>query len=743
MSSSHDAANPTAVETDDNAPERPTTSRRRSKVKKKTRKNAYLGLRKRASKDVWRKYADLLAETASTTGLHTAEKYNATQNGIVIWSPHEKELLFNALDRKGKNGIAEIAMAVGSKSELEVQEHLRLLHMGLERQHLRDRHSRTIILGDVPAATEIRADCDRVLDGYAELLRLEEQYLEDINGRKRHHDAWLIDREKAEEIEEDLEKYNNDDENDGGERSKDPEGRPEGRTADQEDAEQSENTEEDTMANSTIHQTAELLHLEKWIRLSERFFMNPGGRRLEDNWNNIAYADETPSLTADAFVDFYSLALSLTRRIVHSTLFFAMSRLRRMRNSGHRKAKLVKTRDVRAALGVLGMKQKTKPFWIGLARRCSLDVVDARHVKGWKSVSLDHNQVEDYLSGGVKYATNSEAENVRETDNDNDDDNGDDDSVLSDVRSSPERILQEEPLYLSHEDEHAEMLDRKATKVEENHLYQLLEHAIPSDLDPNTNPEESEDSTEPPRRPKGERKSKEDLVDWRDRTLYQSEWEEYGRGIFDIHDDIAQHRRKRRRIAQDEPSRFASPVSEPSVSTSESSDGDIEVDRDGTDTQDVVDSTIKYDSQNEHDENFDDEPLALHDQAVESESDSDQESKPVPSPSQSPRHGPDSDYDQESKPVPSPSQSSRDSGSDDDQESKSVPGSSQSRKDGSESNHETGSEDYEEQKQELPSNIEDGFKRDASSEHSDSETKASPWSRDIPFGQHPTNPGYL
>lgn len=740
MSSNHEAANPTAVETpQDNAPERQNTTRRRSKAKKKTRKSAFVALRKRVSKDVWRKYADILAETASTSGFDTAEKYNATQNGIVIWSPHEKELLFNALDRKGKNGISEIATAIGSKSELEVQEHLKLLHTGLERQHLRDRHSRTIILGDVPAATEIRMDCDRVLDGYAELLRLEEQYLEDINGRKRHQDAWLIDREKAEEVDEELEEYEGHDDNDE-ERTEDPEKR----TSDQEDAEQSENTGE-TMANSTIHQTAELLHMEKWVRLSERFFMNPGGRRLEDNWNNIAYAGETPSLTADAFVDFYSLALSVTRRIVHSTLFFAMSRLRRMRNSGHRKAKLVKTRDVRAALGVLGMKQKTKSFWIGLARRCSLDVVDARHVKGWKSVSLDHNQVEDYLSGGVKYATTStEAENTRESDNDNDNDN-DDDSVLSDVRSSPEKIPEEEPLYLSHEDEHAETLDQKSTRLEENHLYQLLEHPIPSDLDPNINPEEN---TELPQRPKGERKTREELADWRDRTLYQSEWEEYGHEVFDIRDDIAQNRRKRRRIAQDEPSRFASPVSVTSIHSPEGSAREITVDRDDKDTQGVVDSsTVKYEAQNEYGEDFDDEVMDLQDQAVESESDHDQESKPVPSPSQSPRGESESsddlmdmhdktvesesDHDQESKPVPNPTQSPRDDfESEHDQDRKPVPSQSQSPKGDSESDHEIGSEDYQEHNQE--SDMEDEFKHYDSSEYSDSETKAS-LSNGIPF----------
>ena len=597
-------------------------ARRKSRAAKRTRENAFWDLRRQLSRESVGAYANLLAEMNAPGESNTTEKkYNTTQNGIVIWTPQEKGLLFNGLDKKGKNGIKEIAVTIGSKSELEVQDYLRLLHRGLERQHLRDRHTRTVILGDVPAAAEVREGFDRVLDRYAELSRLEEQYLENVDGRKRHYDAWVIDWQKAEEIEEELEEMADDDEKDDRENSGNKEEanaeNAEGGTKDVQDEEEEEQSEQSAeeeeekpqiiATNPTVHLTSTLLNMEKWIRLSERFFMNPGGRRLEDNWKNIAYPGENPSLTADAFADFYALTVSVTRRIIHSTLFFAMSRLRRMRDTGHRKAKVVKSRDVRTALDVLNMKQSNSDFWIRLARRCSLDVVDSRHRKGWKSTPMDHNAVEDYLSGVISddniAANPTEAENGIEKDTDEDNN-----SVISDVRSSPGPIPEEEQLYLSFEDEHAETLDRKASALEEHRLCHLLNHPTPSDLDPTIKLEDNEE----PRRPTGERKTKEDLVDWRDRTLYRSEWEEYGNEMFDVHEDIAEDRRKRRRIIREEPTRLPSPVSVPSTPTPTPENLDESL---ATDTD--VGHAVKHEARNGSEDDLDESVGLYEDEDVD------------------------------------------------------------------------------------------------------------------------------
>ncbi|KAF7176051.1 hypothetical protein CNMCM7691_001226 [Aspergillus felis] len=465
-------------------------------------------------------YSAEFAEAANNTvpSIVGSENYNPTQNGVAIWTSQEKEILFSMLDRKGGNGVAEIAQAVGSKSELEVQEHLKLLHKGLERQHVRDSHSRTIVLGEVPAALEISQECSKALDNYAELLSLEEQRAEDVVGRKLHQNVWIVDREIAEMVQEQLEER-----------------------------------DETPLPGSSVYVTAELFNINKWIRLSERFFMNAGGPRLEDNWLNVACADETPSITADALADFYALAVSVTRRLVHSTLFFAMSRLRNMRETGNRKARIVRSRDVKTALNVLNMPQDRSDFWVGLARRCSLQVADLRHKKGWQSELMDYDEVEDILSGKVpvdesldtRSASRRRSESRAPHGTIEDDDNESDVySSASSILSSPETTPIDEPS-VDLEEEHAEMIDQMNNASEEMRIWNLMGQPVPSGISSLASNTEQGSKL---RKPIGERKTKEDLVNWRDRTLYRSDWEEYGHEVHDLYEDLSENRRKRRRI---------------------------------------------------------------------------------------------------------------------------------------------------------------------------------------------------
>ncbi|RAK97904.1 uncharacterized protein BO80DRAFT_427761 [Aspergillus ibericus CBS 121593] len=477
-------------------------------------------------------YSDVLAKTteghAPVPATIGGENYRATQNGIVTWTPKEKEVLYAVLDRKGKDGIQEISRQLGTKSELEVQEHLKLLHAGLERQHLKDRHTRTVILGDVPAAAEISEECCDALDPYAELAALEEQLAEDVAGKQKHHDLWIIDRKTAEEL---------------------------GREIKSQGA--------DPGANSSAHLTAELLNVKKWIRLSERFFMNFGGTRLEDNWANVAFAGETPSMTADALADFYALTVSLTRRLVQSTLFFAMSRRRNMRQTGNEKANVVRSRDVQTAVDVLNMQRGHSDFWVGLARRCSLRVEDSRHRKGWKAVHMEHDEVEDILSGQVPFETETgersvskgrPASRAEHTDfEDEDSDEIEPSSPVSSVPSSPlSSPLEEEPM--DPEDDHAEQVDEQMSRLEEVDLWKLIGQS-PQALEAQLQADEARGAHR--RKPTGERKTMGDLVDWRDRTFYRNEWEEYGHDIVNLYDELSENRRKRQRVdkqADEQPS---------------------------------------------------------------------------------------------------------------------------------------------------------------------------------------------
>ncbi|KAJ0415721.1 hypothetical protein BJY00DRAFT_292974 [Aspergillus carlsbadensis] len=449
--------------------------------------------------------------------------FTKTQNGIVIWTTEEKQLLYQALDRKGINGIHDIAAAIGSKSDLEVQEYLRLLEKGLRRQHVRDARLRTAVLGDIPAAAEISDQCRESLDQHAELLCLAEQAEEDIEGKLRHGRQWIVDQEIAEQLDS---TFGNEDE--------------ELPAVDTEPAAplsplQSLNETEPT---SALKAPAEFFNMTKWIILSERLFMNFGGPRLGDNWVNVAFEKETPSITADAFTIFHDIARALTRRLVHATHFFARSRVQKYANSTRPPARVVTASDVRRAALTLNMKTDSSDFWVGLSRRCSLDVVDERHKRGWNPVSLDHDEVEDLLSRrelpGEPYKTD----------------------ILSPLprrRSSgaPSGMFVDSLDLEGSEDEqaeeHAEAIDRQNSAVDELRCWTVLGKSPPETLETQL----SDNGI--PRKPTDKRKSMEELIDWRERTLPRNDWEVYGHETENINREF-HSRHKRPRLATLSPS---------------------------------------------------------------------------------------------------------------------------------------------------------------------------------------------
>ncbi|PYH48905.1 uncharacterized protein BP01DRAFT_353211 [Aspergillus saccharolyticus JOP 1030-1] len=541
-------------------------------------------------------YADVLRQLTSDNSFDSAdpdtERHNSTQDGVVIWSPQEKDILYRVLERKGKEGIREAARALGSKSEIEVQEHLQLLHSSFQRRHLEAGHSRAILLADVPAAAEIGEECHAVLENYAELLRLEEQQEEDVAGRQKHHNFWIINQRSAAYLDSqaktakidsrpkarELSHHNTTNASDqisekaNGHAAKDME---KGSSA------QLDTQGADSHNYSSVHLTAGLFRMENWVRLSERLFMNFGSTRLDDNWHHLSFADENPSLTADAFADFYALAVSLTRRLVQSSLFFAEARLRKWRDAGQERALEVKSRDVRTALDVLNINRNSSEFWVGLARRLSLDVVDNRHVKDWKSIQMDYDEVEDILSGRLPLPTQpgsisrsvSRARGGIEVADEHDSDSGSTIEHLVSGQPAPSSFMDEDPV--DSEDDYAEYVDKEASRTEESNLWKLIGRPHPRTTSRVPGHDEVEGVNESDllsmkpesrKRPFGERKSMEDLLDWRDRLQYRSEWEEYGHEVFDLQDEILENRRKRRRHEHED-----SPSSSPALVDSDDS----------------------------------------------------------------------------------------------------------------------------------------------------------------------------
>lgn len=494
-------------EDDEQLSETPVTPR----ASRGTRARALKALRSSSSKDSIDSYVKLFQETYQKA--ETDETFNTTQDGVVTWTPQEKRILFDVLARKGRNGLREISATIGSKSELEVQEYLRLLQKGVRRQHFNDGHSRAAVLGDIPAAAEISQKCCELLDQPAELICLEEQRVEDNVGRRKYANTWIIDEEVAGELENE---HAENDQNDGSSE------------IDQGVLHKAGFQDRAPSSTPSLSPAATLFKLINWITLSERLFMNFGAERLEDNWVNLAFKDESPSMTADVATQFHEIAFNLTRRLIHAAHFFAASRVRRSGTANRPSATVVKVSDVRSAARTLNMMADSSEYWIGLARRCSLEVEDSRHLKGWDSIPLDHDEVEALLSQNelptepYEISTSNHLPRERSS------------SVAS--TGSADSLREESS---DSEDEHAEAVDRQQSSAEELLCWTALgQTPVTSELDSR--------NQEIPPRPAGKRKTTEELVDWRDRTLYRSEWEEFDCESKDLESEFESQRKKRR-----------------------------------------------------------------------------------------------------------------------------------------------------------------------------------------------------
>ncbi|KAJ5603214.1 hypothetical protein N7537_006170 [Penicillium hordei] len=484
--------------------------------------------------------------------------YQVSQHGSMVWTPTEKEVFFNALDRKGKSGIKEIAAAVGTKSELEVMEYIRFLHKALAAQYASDVHlERMPVLSDVAAATEISQECCGLLEEYADVLSLKESLIEARAGTQQHGDNWILTQASAQALA--------DGDNDG--------------------------------VRGALRLAADLLNIPYCIRLSYVLFMNLGGTQAENNWWNLAKRKDlitayghTPSMTADTAVDFYSLTVSVTRRLVQSSLFFAMSRLRSSNRSGNDRKGYVRTQDVRAAIEVLNMKH-CRPNFVDIARRNETVLEDINNRKGWVPTLFTYEEAEEiidrhewtrYRKDGSMY-------------NENDEEDSEDDAIIDDEigmevnnqeaglkpmpepepplesesesesepepepEFEPESDLDSEPedfdnhplptrepsempppvvlpdeLEMDPEEEEADIADQNASHGEEANFLTLMDQPVPPVLDEPMKAEEPDDET----KQLPERRIREDISNWRDRTVYRSEWEEYGYDFADLKEDM-------------------------------------------------------------------------------------------------------------------------------------------------------------------------------------------------------------
>ncbi|KAK3709379.1 hypothetical protein LTR37_010940 [Vermiconidia calcicola] len=497
-----------------------------------------------------------------------AELLPPSQTGGSLWTSAEKETFFSALVLRGTDNLAGISNAIGTKSEAEVRRYLLLLRSdeagGVQSKYM----STAFNLADIPAAYEIQNHCETALDSAADALAdYVYQHEMDLE-RQTFGDHWLIDKDTAADIEENLpqtvlvsaiEDPGQDSPN-GSNHEKDAQGEivgnegPAGKTG---VVDRSQHQDDHTMPSVP---SAELLSPEIFCQLSCSVFMN-NGTELSNNWHNVGSSDgasSTPAMFRSAFDDFHTVVIDITRSIVQASIFQAMTRLRAREES--RPALLVTEEDVKIATELLGLDTDWKKYWATAARRSGVDVYsESRRFQdgrpGTKNgVKLTYEEVEAELRVGsplqsipsTQFGSHGARERIegnlrpqprgRQSHSEgsssggiseprsNKESKNEDDSVL-DSSFDAEKSRNERETSTPHgseedEDTYLDALDLRASLIEERRLLGLLGHeTLPPEID--------EDQDTPPSKPLGRNPGPNRY--WQKRTTYEAEWEQHRR----------------------------------------------------------------------------------------------------------------------------------------------------------------------------------------------------------------------
>lgn len=350
----------------------------------------------------------------------------ASEIGVAVWTPLEKEILFQKVSALGKDDIKKISIAIGTKSETEVRQYLSLLDQGTIEGNV-TKALPVFSAADVSAAFEVTKKSEDLLEEYADGLAGYQTRSDQKREEKRHGDYWLLTDDIAQEVEEQVKArdesylrsklYDEDEADDVSDGAKsDQEAANTDIEADLEtlDAREpdtlrrvtSRSQEPDQESSESLEElmvpAAELLDLPMWLRLSRLFmYQSP---ELGESWDDYTSGHETPSIYQTAFQDFHNLTVSLTRRVVQATIFQTMTRLR-ARDKDHPSARIT-AHDVRAASDILDLQPNTRKFWGGVPRRHGLRVYErgSKFSKGQSRAGLELNleEAEERLGVSLK-----------------------------------------------------------------------------------------------------------------------------------------------------------------------------------------------------------------------------------------------------------------------------------------------------------------------------------------------------
>ena len=486
--------------------------------------------------------------------------FNRSQYGFTRWVPREKDLFFAALDKYGRLDVRAVARAIGTKSEPEVQALIDALAQGLQDRYTelpRDHTLHLVPYSELPAASELSAECTEALEDCADALAHRQYMWERDQERKLLGDLWILDSDTDTiNILQHLKDAKNsgqsrevkDGQAPGGTQQLEIRSKPgnldepeEGKELDPHQKSEQQSTSRPSQEAPRIPQnnptakrtTAELeaatnlLNLKPFVRLSTLFYMSSSDR--DWHWETHAKPGQSPALFSTAFIDFHNLVLGILRRLVSSSIFTAMSRIRSQGRSSSLATKgYIYVEDVQAALDVLGFNYDKTNYWRGVARRCNLKVYDTPPKRSsGKREWLSHSEVERRLGTAFYKPLHEDTKIFQPAASDLEDGEESDDSASSiDVPtelSAVESRMNNREANLAAHNIYADLQDTKSSWNEELELWKMMGEE-PRSKEPSV----LNSSFKRPREVAAF-KEEEDYVSWRDRLDYKSEWEVYSK----------------------------------------------------------------------------------------------------------------------------------------------------------------------------------------------------------------------
>lgn len=480
-------------------------------------------LKKKAKGALNRAYLDLLNEDIQ----HAASQYVPaggeqfdkrielpdSQIGMCVWTTMEKERFFEALGRLGRDDVAGISQRVRTKGEMEIRQYMKLLQDGLDHRRQQNRLE-PLELADFPAAVELSHECCQALEDMADHIAIKQENFEAAAEERKHGSGWLVSQHNHKDLAE-------------------------------------ETGKKDAVEVENVFRTRE------WLALSERFFMNAPSE--DGNWQSVD--GDTPSIRLTALQDFHALAVTVTKRLVATSLYVATARIRAENGTSSSQQRSVRVKDVDAAAMSLGLLLQ-KPPLMGCVRRLGLSVyeVPPKPFEHDEREPMPYSVIEDELGmegqenvsrlrhqlGRIVLSTNpssASSDSSMGSESESESDQGHRGSSAGEAESEEEEVKEEANEAILHsvadppltargrqallrqikaekaQERHADMVDAQASYREETQMWDMLGKQQPEALvDPG-----------PP--PSGRRlKLSVDAsysvgVDWRTKTRVASEWE--------------------------------------------------------------------------------------------------------------------------------------------------------------------------------------------------------------------------